>query len=278
MTVTGALSEFELPTPASDPQGITPGPDGALWFVERHANRIGRISAAGVISEYAIPSADTGSTYIVTGPDGALWFTETTADRVGSVSPSGAVRECEALPTGAAPDRIISGPDGALWVTEPGRNKIARVTTACPLAAGGAPSTGGSGSTGSRAGSPAGGGGRARYGRGRILGRGLRLGSDGLYRLRMACSPRVSLCRGVIRLESLRRLDRGSATPRRILLSRRAFSLRGGETRRLRMRVSRRGRSLVQRRGKVKARLLVQSRTRARPARSIRTFTLRRLG
>jgi virginiamycin B lyase len=272
MTTAGALTEVDLPTAASDPQGLAAGPDGALWFVERGANKIGRITTAGVLSEYAIPSSGTGPTQIASGPDGALWFTETTADRIGWVNTSGTVRDCEALPTGSAPDRIVSGPDGALWVTEPGRNRLGRVTTACPLAsgsAGGGPSPG----TGSTPG--AGGGAASGSGRARIAGRGLRLGSDGLYRLRLACAAAASRCRGVVRLESLRRLDAGSARPRRILLARRTFSLRGGSSRLLRMRVSRRGRQLVRRRGSLRVRLLIRSRLAGRDHRAIRTFRLR---
>ena len=35
---------MQIPTPKSQPSGITLGPDGALWFVERLGNRVGRIS------------------------------------------------------------------------------------------------------------------------------------------------------------------------------------------------------------------------------------------
>jgi streptogramin lyase len=40
------LSEFLLPTPNSNPTGITAGPDGAVWFSESDNTRgkIGRIA------------------------------------------------------------------------------------------------------------------------------------------------------------------------------------------------------------------------------------------
>jgi streptogramin lyase len=43
--------EFPIPTPNSQPLGITPGPDGALWFTENEGNKIGRITTAGAITE-----------------------------------------------------------------------------------------------------------------------------------------------------------------------------------------------------------------------------------
>src|SRR5438105_1087092 len=60
----------------SDPSGITPGPDGNLWFTERGRGKIGRITTTGVITQFTIPTAGSNPTWIAAGPDGALWFTE----------------------------------------------------------------------------------------------------------------------------------------------------------------------------------------------------------
>lgn len=35
-----------MPTPNSEPSGITAGPDGALWFTEFDGNKIGRVQAS----------------------------------------------------------------------------------------------------------------------------------------------------------------------------------------------------------------------------------------
>src|SRR5918999_1026256 len=43
----GAITNhFAVPTPGSEPSDITAGPDGALWFTEFAANKIGRIATA----------------------------------------------------------------------------------------------------------------------------------------------------------------------------------------------------------------------------------------
>jgi streptogramin lyase len=43
-----AITEFTIPTANSSPAGIKAGPDGALWFTEAAANKIGRITTAGL--------------------------------------------------------------------------------------------------------------------------------------------------------------------------------------------------------------------------------------
>jgi hypothetical protein len=62
-----ALTEFSLPNSNSNPNGITTGPDGALWFTEEGAfdqngnplgpSKIGRITTGGTITEFATPAA-----------------------------------------------------------------------------------------------------------------------------------------------------------------------------------------------------------------------------
>src|SRR5579859_6190994 len=72
----GAIAQFPLPGDHSLPGGIAAGPDGALWFTEYVAGRIGRITAGGAVTEFPLPQAQSAPGSIATGPDGALWFTE----------------------------------------------------------------------------------------------------------------------------------------------------------------------------------------------------------
>jgi streptogramin lyase len=57
LTPAGAFTEFELPTPRSNPFGIVAGPDGNLWFTEPDSGGIGRITPEGVVTEFAIGEA-----------------------------------------------------------------------------------------------------------------------------------------------------------------------------------------------------------------------------
>jgi streptogramin lyase len=124
------FAEFPAPTAASSPGSVTVGPDGALWFTESSANKIGRITTAGVITEFPIPTAGSPIT-IAMGSDGALWFSEAGgANKIGRITTGGVFSEFP-IPTAASgPGSVTVGPDGALWFSEYDANKIGRITTA----------------------------------------------------------------------------------------------------------------------------------------------------
>lgn len=81
----GVVSNFADPS-MSNPDAITAGPDGALWFTNDHGNSIGRITTSGVVSNYTDPSIRLPA-WIVAGPDGALWFTNSGNDSIGTITP-----------------------------------------------------------------------------------------------------------------------------------------------------------------------------------------------
>jgi hypothetical protein len=58
-----SITEFSVPTAASNPSGITAGPDGNLWFTEFNANKIGRITPA-VVAGIAVYRPTTGEWFI----------------------------------------------------------------------------------------------------------------------------------------------------------------------------------------------------------------------
>jgi virginiamycin B lyase len=123
-----SYTEFAIPTATSGPVAVASGPDGALWFTEFFANKIGRLTTAGAFTEYPITTANSGPTAITRGSDGALWFIEYSANQIGRISTSGAVTEY-ALPTPQSGlDAITTGQDGAVWFTENLANKIGRIS------------------------------------------------------------------------------------------------------------------------------------------------------
>ncbi len=126
------ITDYPVTTTGAAPYDIVQGPDGALWFTETNANKIGRISTAGVVTnEYTIPTPGSQPAGIVVGPDGALWFTETVGNKIGRITTAGVItNEFPVLTAGAEPYGITTGPDGALWFTETLGNKIGRMTAA----------------------------------------------------------------------------------------------------------------------------------------------------
>ena len=87
------IAEYPLPSAFCGPNGITVGPDGALWFTEYDGNKIGRITKAGVVTEYRLPIASSDPSGIAAGPDAALWFTEATRNKIGRITTAGVITE-----------------------------------------------------------------------------------------------------------------------------------------------------------------------------------------
>ncbi|MDA0159811.1 hypothetical protein OM076_06025 [Solirubrobacter ginsenosidimutans] len=104
---TGAITPFTNGLDGtSDPRAITPGADGALWFVG--AQGLGRITTKGELSWQSVGALPSS---LANGPLDSLWYA------VGS-----AVTRLGAPPiaTAAAPTALSAGPDGALWAAGPG--------------------------------------------------------------------------------------------------------------------------------------------------------------
>jgi virginiamycin B lyase len=121
------LTEYSLPTANSQPFRITSGSDGALWFTENNANRVGRVTTAGTITEYSFSAGNVG--YGITlGADGAIWFAESgsAGDKLGRVTTSGTITEVTVPTANAGVYGITVGPDRAIWFTEKNALKIGR--------------------------------------------------------------------------------------------------------------------------------------------------------
>jgi streptogramin lyase len=125
---TPTFNEFPTGSTSSGPFGITTGPDGNLWFTERQANDIGKITTAGVVTEYPLLTSSADPFSITAGPDGNLWFTETAADKIGRITPAGVVTEFS-VAGGSEPFRITAGSDGNLWFTDYAGDKMGKITT-----------------------------------------------------------------------------------------------------------------------------------------------------
>src|SRR5262249_18514611 len=119
LTVGGQYTEYAL-DPHSEPSGVAVGPDGALWFTEEGANKIGRMTTSGQVREFALPSREAVQCGqlcpydIAAGPAGALWFTNSQSGGpgIGRITTGGTTT---LYPTQGVPGLIVAGPDGNLW-------------------------------------------------------------------------------------------------------------------------------------------------------------------
>jgi uncharacterized protein (TIGR03437 family) len=123
---------FYTPTPGSETQQITKGPDGNLWFAEKNGNSIGRITPAGAISEFPIGGGFSSHPVAITvGPDGNLWFVKNAgASSIARITTTGVMTEFSIPTLYHNYQEITTGPDGNLWFTESDGGRIGRMTTA----------------------------------------------------------------------------------------------------------------------------------------------------
>ncbi len=130
MASTVKAIEYPVPVATGSILDLTAGGDGAVWFTEKQASTIGRITPRGVVHLYPLPPISPGYPSpqvigITAGSDGALWFASA-APYAGRITTAG-VFSWFAMPTGSI--WVAAGPDGNLWFVEL-NGHIARVTTA----------------------------------------------------------------------------------------------------------------------------------------------------
>jgi streptogramin lyase len=131
VTPTGTVSEYQIPSPNSEPNDLVAGPDGDLWFTEStlHGGVIGRITPGGTITTFILPELheQVSETFgIAAGRDDALWFTdqlrgpEPWISKIGRITHAGDIRYF-ALPTPEVQAGDIAlGADGDMWFTAAG--------------------------------------------------------------------------------------------------------------------------------------------------------------
>ena len=107
------IREHRIPTQGSKPYIAVEGSDGALWFCESGASKIGRLDPKTYrFKEFALPTPNATPIGIIEGPDGAFWFAEKTGNKIGRITPDGKITEFPLPTPNAGPDAMMAGPDG----------------------------------------------------------------------------------------------------------------------------------------------------------------------
>lgn len=113
------VQAFRVPTAASGLADLAAGPDGALWFTEQSANKVGRITTKGRFTQYRIPNNaggldSTGPTSIVkSGP--AMWFLTDIGQSVYRITPGGTHKLLYSNETYPVAD-LAPGTSGGAWL------------------------------------------------------------------------------------------------------------------------------------------------------------------
>jgi virginiamycin B lyase len=111
-------------------RGLVIGADGAAWFTEPAAGRIGRIAGDGTLTEFDVRAVALSPLGITRGPDGALWFTDWSLNRLGRIASDGSFAAYDLPPAQqntwpAFPVGEVAGGDGNLWTSWAGWSSAA---------------------------------------------------------------------------------------------------------------------------------------------------------
>jgi virginiamycin B lyase len=125
------IREWVVPTKGAHPHDPAVGVDGALWFTEQMANKLGRLDpATGTFKEYAlVEGKNSGPHGLVADKDGNIWYTANFGGYIGKFDPrTGKVTEYK------MPDDTVDDPHtavfdvgGILWFTAQGGNAVGRL-------------------------------------------------------------------------------------------------------------------------------------------------------
>ena len=133
-----ALSEWKVPTSASQPYGIGVDTNGGVWFTENATNKIARFDPSNNnFTEWNITTLNSQPHNIfvklVTTPNESvtqIFFTEFAASKIARFDSSTNNLTEWVLPAGSNPAGIYVDENNDIWFTESGRDIIGRLTPA----------------------------------------------------------------------------------------------------------------------------------------------------
>jgi streptogramin lyase len=119
VTTSGAVSEFDIPEPATQPFSTICAPDGGVYFTLNAANKIGRIdTTTQEITTWPIPTANSMPKGISLSSTGVC-FAESNVNKIGCMPLMGGPMTEDPVPVrGSAPNKLVYGPDGGIWFSQ----------------------------------------------------------------------------------------------------------------------------------------------------------------
>jgi virginiamycin B lyase len=125
------IREWSVPTKGAHPHDPAVGPDGALWFTEQMANKLGRLDPkTGNFREYPLVyGKNSGPHGLVADANGNIWYTANFGGYIGKLDPrTGDVTEFR-MPSEKVddPHTAVFDAQGTLWFTAQGGNAVGRL-------------------------------------------------------------------------------------------------------------------------------------------------------
>jgi virginiamycin B lyase len=126
------IVEYVVPTPKAFPHDPAVAPDGALWFTEQKANKIGKLDPkSGRFREYPLKTPDSGPHGLTIDPTGIVWFTASERPYIGALDPETGIVTEHLIGDARVKDTHtpVLGADGSLWFTAERSNVVGKLDT-----------------------------------------------------------------------------------------------------------------------------------------------------
>jgi virginiamycin B lyase len=124
------LTPYTIPTGNANPQGITLGENGNMWFTEYNSSKVAEVTPAGAISEFGTLFGSDSPQMLADRGDGTVWYAGYGGNHVGYVNEYNGVAGETTLPTGGSgPWDVAEAPNGYLYVSENLNDDMARLAT-----------------------------------------------------------------------------------------------------------------------------------------------------
>lgn len=116
---TKTITEYSLPNPGAQPEGIVVGSDHAIWFAESNAGAIGRFdTTTHTFIAFTTSSPNSQPTNLTLDGNGTIWFTEGDGHFAKLDKTTHAISEIAASSSSSQPTGLAFAPDGSLWISE----------------------------------------------------------------------------------------------------------------------------------------------------------------
>jgi virginiamycin B lyase len=127
----GTITEYRIPTFASEPAGLTVDQYDNVWYAGMRSGKIGVLRAAtGKFNEYKLPFGArpmSVSYQPKQKTQNVIWFTEEGTNKIGSITQTGQITRY-AIPTpGSGPMMAAEDAAGNVWFAEFAASKIGRL-------------------------------------------------------------------------------------------------------------------------------------------------------
>lgn len=116
-------------TVGSGPDEICVGPDRALWFTQKDAYSIGRLTTSGAYHSFSVGNRYVEPAGIAVAPDGTIWFTDFSGIAgVGHMTLKGTIAFVSVPGSDPEVQEIVAGPKESMWFSiDLGPSGIGRV-------------------------------------------------------------------------------------------------------------------------------------------------------